>query len=56
MSIEASQKFNQIVKRVEFFPFEWSANLIAVCFNDSVEIFKYIEAAQRKDVKKRLFK
>ncbi|CAF0737329.1 unnamed protein product [Brachionus calyciflorus] len=49
MSIEASHKFNQIVKRVEFFPFEWSANLIAVVFNDSVQILKYTESTQRKD-------
>lgn len=53
MSIEASQKFNQVVKKVEFFPFEWSANLLAVCFNDSIKIFKFTEASIKKEVRRR---
>lgn len=50
MSIEASQKFDKTVKQVEFFPFEWSANLIAVCFDQSVQIFKYQESTIDSDV------
>lgn len=50
MSIEALQKFNKTVKKVEFFPFEWSANLIAVCFDESVQIFKYQESSLGSEV------
>ena len=45
MIIETTHKFNQFVKRVEFFPYEWAANLLAVCFSDSVKIFTYNESA-----------
>ncbi|RNA45243.1 nucleoporin Nup37 [Brachionus plicatilis] len=45
MSIEASQKFNKTVKIVDFFPFEWSANLISVCFDESVQLFKFHESS-----------
>lgn len=52
MSLEVSQKFNQLVKRVEFFPFEWSANVLAVCFSDSVKIYTFTESsvASKKEV------
>ena len=48
MSVELSQDFNQLVKKVDFFPYEWSSNLLAVCFADSVKFFIYNES--RKEV------
>lgn len=51
MSIELNQRFSQLVKRVEFFPFEWSANLLAVCFADSVNLYTFVESANyRREV------
>lgn len=41
MSIEASASFNLSVKKVEFFPYEWSQNLLAVCLPNEVKIFSY---------------
>jgi hypothetical protein len=51
MSIELTQEFNQIVKHVEFFPYEWSSNLLAVCFTDSVKLFIYHDSSFRKEVR-----
>ena len=52
MSVELTHEFNQIVKHVEFFPYEWSSNLLAVCFTDSVKLFVYHDNSFRKEVKK----
>lgn len=41
MSIEASASFNLSVKKVEFFPYEWSQNLLAVCLPNEVKIFSF---------------
>jgi hypothetical protein len=41
MSTESSVDFNLTVKRVEFFPFEWSHNLLAVCLQNSVKIYSF---------------
>ncbi len=40
---ELSVKYNQWVKSIEFFPYEWSANLLAVCLKDQVKIYSYEE-------------
>lgn len=48
MSIELNENFNQIVKKVEFFPFEWNVNLLAVIFSDSINFFNLVE--DRKEV------
>ena len=50
MSIEASETFNQIVKKVQFFPFEWNINLLAVCFSDSIKFFNLIDESGKKEV------
>lgn len=41
MSIEASASFNSSVNKVEFFPYEWSQNLLAVCLPNEVKIFSF---------------
>ncbi len=41
---ELTVNYNQWVKSVEFFPFEWSANLLAVCLKDQVKIYVYEES------------
>ncbi len=51
MSVELTQEFNQIVKHVEFFPYEWSSNLLAVCFTDSVKLFVYHDGSFRKEAR-----
>lgn len=49
MNIDVSESFNQIVKRVHFFPYEWNTNLLAVCFTDSIK-FYHLEELVRKEV------
>jgi hypothetical protein len=39
MIVENIQKFNQLIKKVEFCPFEWSSNLFAVVFSDNIISF-----------------
>jgi hypothetical protein len=46
-----THEFNQPVKRVDFFPYEWSSNLLAVCFNESVKLFIYHDNTSRKEVR-----
>jgi len=41
MNVELELEFNQIAKCVSFFPYEWSSNLLAVCFTDSVRFFAF---------------
>lgn len=41
MSIEASASFNLSVKKVEFFPYEWAQNLLAVCMPNEVKVFSF---------------
>jgi len=41
MSIDATKTFNLSVKKVEFFPYEWNENLLAVCLPNEVKIFSY---------------
>ena len=50
MSVELNETFNQIVKKVEFFPFEWNVNLLAVVFSDSIKFYNLIEDVSRKEV------
>lgn len=45
MSTELTKTFDQLVKSVEFFPYEWSSNLLAVCLKDSIKIYSYEEEA-----------
>ncbi len=39
---------NQSVKSVEFFPFEWSSNLLAVCLKDCIKIYIYEEVLDQQ--------
>ena len=41
MSTESSVNFNLTVKSVDFFPYEWSHNLLAVCLQTSVKIYSF---------------
>ena len=41
MSIEASASFNLSVKKVEFFPYEWAQNFLAVCMPNEVKVFSF---------------
>ena len=41
MSTESLVDFNLTVKSVEFFPYEWSHNLLAVCLLNSVKIYSF---------------
>ena len=41
MSIEATVSFTLSVKKVEFFPFEWGQNLLAVCLPTEIKIFSF---------------
>lgn len=46
MSTEIHLKYNQWIKSVEFFPFEWSSNILAVCLKDSIKVYLYDEIDQ----------
>lgn len=48
MSIDATKTFNLSVKKVEFFPYEWNENLLAVCLPNEVKIFSYNSPQVRK--------
>lgn len=39
---------NQSVKSVDFFPYEWSSNLLAVCLKDGIKIYVYEEISEQK--------
>ena len=45
MNNDLSLNHNQSVKSVDFFPFEWSSNLLAVCLKDSIRIYLYEEVS-----------
>jgi hypothetical protein len=41
MSTESIINLNQLVKKVEFFPYNWSSNLLAIILKDSIKIYIY---------------
>ena len=43
MSTESSLSFNSTVKSVEFFPYEWSHNLLAICLHNNVKIYSFMQ-------------
>ena len=49
MSTEVTQNFDQSVKKVDFFPFEWSPNLLAVCLSNDVKIYSFVYVQTRTD-------
>ena len=43
MSTELSIQYKGWVKLVQFFPYEWSCNLLAIGLRDCIEIYFYEE-------------
>ena len=50
MSTENLISFESTVKRVDFFPYEWSHNLLAVCLQNSVKIYSFNYKQSKSDV------
>ena len=50
MSTDLILTHNQSIKSVEFFPYEWSSNLLAVCLKDSIKIYFYEEVIEQQTV------
>jgi hypothetical protein len=48
MSTDLTLTHNHPVKSVDFFPYEWSSNLLAVCLKDSIKIYVYEEVIEQQ--------
>lgn len=51
MSTESLVNFESTVKRVDFFPYEWSHNLLAICLHSSVKIYSFNYKQSKFEVK-----
>jgi hypothetical protein len=51
MSTESLVNFESTVKRVDFFPYEWSHNLLAICLQSSVKIYSFNYKQSKIEVK-----